>query len=117
MDVDFEDVSVPIDPISHRFAAKYSESTPCTSLGKRTGGGFNLFRVDVSHGLATAGSSCVLQTAMILGSTAGHQNGTVRRAAHRVDRSNWTNPAPTQIRRAAAERQVWRPRTGRRAVR
>ena len=34
---------------------KKANPTPCTSLGKRTGGGFNLFGVDVSHGLAMAG--------------------------------------------------------------
>src|ERR1700733_16041208 len=33
---------------------KKANQTPCTSLGDRTRGGFNLFGVDVTHGLAKA---------------------------------------------------------------
>ena len=58
--------------------------TPCTSLGKRTGGGFNPFGVEVSHGLAMAGS--VMRSPKLrcfLDTTAGHQTVLPRRAPGR----------------------------------
>jgi hypothetical protein len=56
--------------IQFRIASRRNKvnTTPCTSLGKRTGGGFNPVDAEISHGLAMAGSvNAVPQTAMFLG--------------------------------------------------
>ena len=48
----------PCRLIQFRIASrrKKANPTPCTSLGRRTGGGLNLFGVDVAHGSTMAES-------------------------------------------------------------